>query len=330
VADQRATIGEAFRVLSPGGRFLVCNLSPVAIASVDPVSWCRDDADGKRHFALDDYPAEGPRRLVFRSGHEITNFHRMFSTTVIDFLDAGFTLTRVHEPVPTPEQLERYPRERGHAPGPDVHHLRPGQAAELTDPLHRPIARAPVGPRIVVHGQQPPDPPAEPGERWQAAGMSEPTHLGPTGGVVWATPSEWERRRRPEGCVICTSGGPLDVIGESPSIWVTAERTAPLPGYVCVVAKRHVVEPFELTAHEQAEFWLDAMLVARAVAELVRPIKMNYEIHGNTLPHLHLHLLPRQVDDPYVGGPVDPRVSTVERTESQLDGLGTAVRAALT
>ena len=59
------------------------------------------------------------------------------------------------------------------------------------------------------------------------------------------------------------------------------------------------------------------MLVAQAVAELVRPIKMNYEIHGNTLPRLHVHLFPRQVDDPYVGGPVDPRVSTFERTDSK-------------
>ena len=30
VPDQRAVIGEAFRVLSPGGRFVVCNLSPMA------------------------------------------------------------------------------------------------------------------------------------------------------------------------------------------------------------------------------------------------------------------------------------------------------------
>lgn len=109
VPDQAAAIGEAFRVLAPGGRFLVCNLSPMATASIDPALWCRDDAGQKRHFVLDDYVSEGPRRIVFTSGSELTNFHRSLSTTVNDFLDAGFILTRIYEPVPTAEQLHRVP-----------------------------------------------------------------------------------------------------------------------------------------------------------------------------------------------------------------------------
>lgn len=159
--------------------------------------------------------------------------------------------------------------------------------------------------------------------------MTEPVDLGPTGGAVWFTPLEWERRRHPEGCVICTSGGPLGVVAETAAIWVTAERRAPLPGYVCAVAKHHVVEPFEMTAAEQAQFWQDAMLVAHAVAELVHPVKMNYEIHGNTLPHLHLHLFPRQREDPYVGGPIDPRVSVFERSDSDINALAAAIRRTL-
>ncbi len=43
------------------------------------------------------------------------------------------------------------------------------------------------------------------------------------------------------------------------------------------------------------------MAVARGVAKAVHPVKMNYEIHGNTIPHLHMHLFPRTPDDPYVG-----------------------------
>ena len=34
------------------------------------------------HFVLDDYTNEGPRLVAWRSGHEITNFHRVLSTTV--------------------------------------------------------------------------------------------------------------------------------------------------------------------------------------------------------------------------------------------------------
>jgi ubiquinone/menaquinone biosynthesis C-methylase UbiE len=109
VPDQARATSEAFRVLSPGGRFLVCNLSPMATASIDPETWCRDEAGELRHFVLDDYASEGPRRIVFSTGSEVTNHHRMLSTTVNDFLDAGFTLTRIHEPIPTTVQLDRTP-----------------------------------------------------------------------------------------------------------------------------------------------------------------------------------------------------------------------------
>jgi diadenosine tetraphosphate (Ap4A) HIT family hydrolase len=158
--------------------------------------------------------------------------------------------------------------------------------------------------------------------------MQEPVDLGPTGGVVWSDAVEWERRRSGEGCVICLSGGPLDVIASFESCWATAAREAPLPGYVCVVAREHVVEPFEMREPERALFWNEAMVIASAVAEAVQPIKMNYEIHGNTLPHLHLHLFPRQIDDPYVGGPIDPRKALFRRSDDELQALKVAIATA--
>ncbi|HSJ21080.1 MAG TPA: methyltransferase domain-containing protein [Nocardioidaceae bacterium] len=71
--------------------------------------WHRRDDGTKLQFVLDHYASEGARRAVFPSGHELTNIHRMLSTTINDFLDAGFVLTRVHEPLPTPAQLARVP-----------------------------------------------------------------------------------------------------------------------------------------------------------------------------------------------------------------------------
>jgi ubiquinone/menaquinone biosynthesis C-methylase UbiE len=109
VPDQKAAVAEVFRVLAPEVRFVVCNLSPMATAWMDVGPWHRDQVGKKVHFVLDHYASEGPRRLVFPSGQELTNFHRMLSTTINDFLDAGFRLTRLHEPLPNAAQLARVP-----------------------------------------------------------------------------------------------------------------------------------------------------------------------------------------------------------------------------
>ncbi|MBF6172865.1 HIT family protein [Nocardia blacklockiae] len=76
-------------------------------------------------------------------------------------------------------------------------------------------------------------------------------------------------------------------------------------GYAVVIWRgRHVTEPYELSAAESEEYWRGVMTVARAVAAHFRPLKMNYETLGNTLPHLHTHLLPRYRDnDPRPGLP---------------------------
>jgi len=66
---------------------------------------------------------------------------------------------------------------------------------------------------------------------------------------------------------------------------------------------RHVVEPYELNKDEAASYWLDVLNVARALAVYYKPLKMNYETLGNTVPHLHTHLSPRFVKVPAPGRP---------------------------
>jgi diadenosine tetraphosphate (Ap4A) HIT family hydrolase len=137
----------------------------------------------------------------------------------------------------------------------------------------------------------------------------------------------WWKRVTLDGgeCPICVRGEPLDIVAEFDTTWVTAGPEAPLPGYACLVSKRHVVEPFELSRAEAAAFWRDAMTVARVLSDLHAPTKMNYEIHGNTIPHLHMHLYPRFAGDPYEGRPIDPRRHGFRRTGEELERLRTAL-----
>ena len=126
-------------------------------------------------------------------------------------------------------------------------------------------------------------------------------------------------------CPICRDSRPPDLIAELPTVWVTAPPLAPLPAYLCVVAKRHVVEPFQLPPAELAAFWTECMSVAKALHEAVDPLKMNYEIHGNTIPHLHLHLYPRFRGDPHEGLTIDGRSTVFERSPDDLQRLRGAI-----
>ena len=124
-----------------------------------------------------------------------------------------------------------------------------------------------------------------------------------------------------DDCPICRRGEPHGIVGEGSVTWYTTCNPSPLLGYVCVVSKQHVVEPFELHGAARAAFWEETLRAAEAVNRLFRPIKINYEIHGNTIPHLHVHIFPRYAGDPFEGRPIDPREASVDWPLGALDRL---------
>jgi diadenosine tetraphosphate (Ap4A) HIT family hydrolase len=62
-------------------------------------------------------------------------------------------------------------------------------------------------------------------------------------------------------------------------------------------------------------------LVAEAMFRAFRPAKLNYELLGNTEPHLHWHLIPRYRDDPKPKIPVweNPEFRASQRGAPLLD-----------
>ena len=124
----------------------------------------------------------------------------------------------------------------------------------------------------------------------------------------WNDLRAWSALVDGSACPICLAGHPLDVLCALESGWVTIQEAAPVRGYACLVSRIHAVELHDLQPGDAQAFMRDACRVSRALSAVTAAVKLNYEIHGNTLPHLHMHFFPRYRGDLFEGRPIDPRV----------------------
>ena len=60
-----------------------------------------------------------------------------------------------------------------------------------------------------------------------------------------------------------------------------------------VVYKDHVKELFQLDEDELNAYMKDVKKVAEAIEKAFQPNKINYGAYGDTLHHLHMHLVPK-------------------------------------
>jgi len=76
------------------------------------------------------------------------------------------------------------------------------------------------------------------------------------------------------------------------------ERYAIANGHVAVVfRRRHVANFTDLAPEELTEYWADIQDVGRTVERVFKPCHVNYLLLGNIVPHLHVHIVPRYLDD---------------------------------
>ena len=75
-------------------------------------------------------------------------------------------------------------------------------------------------------------------------------------------------------------------------------------GWTVLVLNHHATELWHLPAGERAQLIEDVTRVARALADEFAPVKMNYELLGNQVAHIHWHLIPRLPADPVPTMPV--------------------------
>jgi diadenosine tetraphosphate (Ap4A) HIT family hydrolase len=125
-----------------------------------------------------------------------------------------------------------------------------------------------------------------------------------------AWPEDWAERKQGKHCPMCAGGRPDETeygirILQTGHSDAYLQRHGTVRGYTIVIWRgRHVAEPTELTMSDSNAYWQDVLTVARALERHYRPLKINLEMLGNTLPHLHTHIRPRYTDDPAPFGPL--------------------------
>jgi diadenosine tetraphosphate (Ap4A) HIT family hydrolase len=67
-------------------------------------------------------------------------------------------------------------------------------------------------------------------------------------------------------------------------------------GYCLLLSREHATELSQLGTN-RAAFLEEMTTLAQAIEHCFRPHKLNYELLGNQVPHLHWHLFPRSADD---------------------------------
>lgn len=103
----------------------------------------------------------------------------------------------------------------------------------------------------------------------------------------------------------------LTDIAELEYSYATAERIAQgkLFGKCHMMIKIHAEHFEDVPTEHMIGFMKEVQIVGKALHKVTGAIKINYEMHANSGPHLHIHLFPRYLDDDFPSAPIDYRVT---------------------
>jgi diadenosine tetraphosphate (Ap4A) HIT family hydrolase len=84
----------------------------------------------------------------------------------------------------------------------------------------------------------------------------------------------------------------------------TLNRDQFFPGYTLLFTRQHVTELFHLDHAVRTGLMEEVSRVAGALFAVFQPDKINYELLGNMVPHIHWHLVPRFTTEPLWPRPI--------------------------
>src|SRR6266446_4938735 len=91
---------------------------------------------------------------------------------------------------------------------------------------------------------------------------------------------------------------PEEVIWQFPHSVVLLGTWQYYHGYCILVARQHATELSQLESSVRHAYFDEMCLLARVLEACFKPRKLNYELLGNQVPHLHWHIFPRYQSDP--------------------------------
>lgn len=105
-----------------------------------------------------------------------------------------------------------------------------------------------------------------------------------------------------EGCIFCSAAVKDEVFAES-QMFMAVYNAMPLrPGHSLVLPKKHVRSLLDLDESEISDLTLYATRVTRLLLSEFRAKAFDWllqdgEAAGQTIPHMHLHVIPREFGD---------------------------------
>lgn len=103
-------------------------------------------------------------------------------------------------------------------------------------------------------------------------------------------------------CPFCNPDKDREIILESASVFAIYDKFPVSNGHVLIIPKKHVSNYFELSFKEQSACWFVLNAVQKIIQEKFNPDGFNVGINinetaGQTVPHVHIHLIPRYNGD---------------------------------
>jgi diadenosine tetraphosphate (Ap4A) HIT family hydrolase len=94
-------------------------------------------------------------------------------------------------------------------------------------------------------------------------------------------------------------------------------------GYCLLVCRQHATELSGLIDAVRRGYLDELCLLAKAIENAFGPLKLNYELLGNQVPHLHWHVFPRYPHDPLTLKPVWLALDAAEHSPAERQRLQT-------